>query len=471
MIAHSLLQRLEILLGPENLITGAEADPYLKERRGLFHGVTPAVVKPASTEDVAAVVRLARDTGTAIVPQGGNTGLVGGAVPDESGTAIVLNLSRMNRIRALDPDGNTMVIEAGATLAEARQAAASVNRFYPLTLAPEKFCTIGGTLSTNAGGLNVLAYGSARDFVLGLEVVLADGRIWNGLRTLRKDNTGYDLKHLFTGAEGTLGIITAAALKLFSRPRATATALFGVDTPEQALALFRRARSEAGPEVTAAEFLPLFGMKLAAAKLDRPLPRGAVCPWYVLIELNSVMDHDVGAVMRRIARGALESGEAVRAAIASGEKERARLWAYREIMSDAQGLAGTSIKHDVSVPVADVPAFIHEATEAALRTVPGCRPCPFGHLGDGNVHFNISQPEGADGAAFIGRWYEMNAAIHAVVTRFNGSIAAEHGVGRLKASLLPGVKSEVELDLMRALKRTLDPHGILNPGVVLANPH
>ncbi len=469
MTQHHLIQRIQAVVGAENLITGEQAEPYLKERRGLFHGRTSAVVKPGSTEEVAAVVKLARETLTPIVPQGGNTGLVGGAVPDESGAEIVLSMTRMNRLRAIDPDGNTMVIEAGATLAEARQAAESVDRFYPLTLAPEKFCTIGGNLASNAGGLNVLAYGSARDFVLGLEVVLADGRIWNGLRTLRKDNTGYDLKHVFTGSEGTLGIITAAALKLFSRPRATATALFGVPTPEHALAVFRRARGEAGPEVTAAEIIPLFGMELAAQKLGRPLPRGTDCAWYVLIELNSVMQHDVGAVLKRIARGALDGGEAVHCAFAEDARERAWLWDYRETMSDAQGLAGASIKHDVSVPVRDIPAFVRDATEAALRTVPGCRPCPFGHLGDGNVHFNISQPEGMDGAAFIARWHDMNAAVHDVVTRYNGSIAAEHGVGRLKASLLPGVKSEVELELMRTLKHALDPDGILNPGVVLAN--
>ncbi len=462
-----IIPKLGSLLGPDHVLTGPAMAPHLSERRGLFKGRAVAVVKPGTTEEVAAVVRIARECGVPIVPQGGNTGLVGGQIPVEQKPALILSLERLNRVRAVDPEGNTLVIEAGATLAEAHRAARKVGRFYPLTLAPEEYCTVGGTLATNAGGLNVLAYGSARDFVLGLEVVLADGRIWNGLRTLRKDNTGYNLKHIFTGSEGTLGIITAAALKLFAEPRSVETALMGVRSPEVALAVFRRTRMEAGPDVTAAEILPAFGMALAAEKLGLGMPLTGRHEWYVLIELSSVAPSGLDDTMRRIANGAREADEATECVIADSADRRRTLWSYREIMSAAQGLAGASIKHDVSVPVKDVPAFIHAATQAALETVPGCRPCPFGHLGDGNVHFNITQPEGADPDAFLAQWDAMSAAIHAVVGRFEGSIAAEHGVGRLKRDLLPGTKHAVELDLMQRLKAAFDPEGLLNPGALL----
>jgi FAD/FMN-containing dehydrogenase len=458
-MAASPLERLAAICGTDNVT----ADVDLSERRGLFHGRAAAFVKPGSTDEVSAVVKLAAELGMPIVPYGGNTGLVGGQTPDGVDNAIVLSLTRMDKVRAVDPDGNTLIIEAGATLASARRAAEGVDRLFPLSLASEETCTIGGNLATNAGGLAVLAYGSARDLVLGLEVVLADGRIWNGLRTLRKDNTGYDLKHIFTGSEGTLGIITAAALKLFARPRSIATAMVGVASPEAALAFFRTARAEAGPDVTAAELIPAFGMRLAAEKLGRAAPLKAAHEWYVLVELSSVSATGLDAVMARIVTGN-DTGESV---IASSPEMRAELWAFRETMSDAQGVAGASIKHDVSVPVKDVPAFIQAATKAALTTVPGCRPCPFGHLGDGNIHFNISQPERMDAESFIARWDEMSAAVHKVVQSFGGSIAAEHGVGRLKRDLLPGVKSETELALMRALKTALDPEGRLNPGVLL----
>jgi FAD/FMN-containing dehydrogenase len=459
----SLIDRLIALCGAANVVAGAEFD----ERRGLFHGRAAALVKPGSTDEVAAVVKLAREFNAAIVPQGGNTGLVGGGVPDATGTEIVLSLTRMDKVRAVDPDGNTLIIEAGATLAQARRAAEDVQRLFPLSLASEETCTIGGNLATNAGGLAVLAYGSARDLVLGLEVVLADGQVWNGLRTLRKDNTGYDLKHIFTGSEGTLGIITAAALKLFAPPRAIATALTGVSTPDAALALFRRARAEAGADVTAAEIIPAFGMKLATQTLKRTMPLKAEHEWYVLLELSSVSAESLDEVMFRIINGARVEGEVADSAIAKGPEERRALWALRETMSDAQAVAGASIKHDVAVPVKDVPAFIRAATQAALAAVPGCRPCPFGHLGDGNIHFNISQPECMDAESFIALWDKMNAAVHDVVGHFGGSIAAEHGIGRLKRDLLPGVKSRTEMDLMRALKTALDPENRFNPGVLL----
>lgn len=460
---NTILERLAAICGAQNVAAGVD----LSERRGLFHGRAAALCKPGSTADVASIVKLAGEWGMPIVPFGGNTGLVGGQTPEGLDNALVISLSRMDKVRAVDPDGNTLTIEAGATLAAARRAAEGVDRLFPLSLASEEACTIGGNLATNAGGLAVLAYGSARDLVLGLEVVLADGRVWNGLRTLRKDNTGYDLKHLFTGSEGTLGIITAAALKLFARPRSVATVLAGVPSPDAALAFFRRARTEAGPDVTAAEIIPAFGMQLAAKKLGRPSPLKASHDWYVLLELSSVSQSGLDDVLFRIVNGARVEGDVTESVTANSAQMRAELWAFRETMSDAQNIAGASIKHDVAVPVKDVPAFIRAATKAALAVVPGCRPCPFGHLGDGNVHFNISQPESMDAESFIARWSAMNAAVHAVVKDFGGSIAAEHGIGRLKRDLLPGIKSPTELDLMRTLKTALDPEDRLNPGVLL----
>ncbi len=459
----TLIERLAAICGPNNVAPAVD----LAERRGLFHGRAAARVEPGSVDEVASIVRLAGELQMPVIPFGGNTGLVGGQTPDGVHNALVISLARMDKVRAIDADGNTLIIEAGATLAAARRAAASVDRLFPLSLASEETCTIGGNLATNAGGLAVLAYGSARDLVLGLEVVLADGRVWNGLRTLRKDNTGYDLKHLFTGSEGTLGIITAAALKLFARPRSVATALVGVPTPDAALGFFRRARAEAGPDVTAAEIIPAFGMRLAAQKLGRPLPLKSAQDWYVLLELSSVSSTGLEDVMFRIVNGARVEGEVGESSTASSPEARADLWAYREIISDAQALAGASIKHDVAVPVKDVPAFIRAATKAAFEAVPGCRPCPFGHLGDGNVHFNISQPENMAADSFIARWNDMNAAVHEVVQSFGGSIAAEHGIGRLKRDLLPGVKGQTELDLMHALKGAFDPEGRFNPGVLL----
>lgn len=459
----NLITRLAAICGADHVAAGVE----LSERRGLFRGRAAALVKPGSTDEVASLVRLAGELQMPIVPFGGNTGLVGGQTPEDLDDALVISLIRMDKVRAVDPDGNTLTIEAGATLAAARRAAEGVDRLFPLSLASEASCTIGGNLATNAGGLAVLAYGSARDLVLGLEVVLADGRVWNGLRTLRKDNTGYDLKHIFTGSEGTLGIITAAALKLFSKPRSVATVLAGVPTPDAALAFFRRARAEAGPDVTAAEIIPAFGMQLAAEKLGRKLPLKSAHDWYVLLELSSVSSDGLDDVMLRIVNSAHVEGDVGESSMAGSLEARAILWTFREIMSDAQALAGASIKHDVAVPVKDVPAFIRAATKAALATVPGCRPCPFGHLGDGNVHFNVSQPESMDAESFIARWDDMNAAVHAVVQDFGGSIAAEHGIGRLKRDLLPGIKSQTELDLMHALKAALDPEGRLNPGVLL----
>jgi FAD/FMN-containing dehydrogenase len=465
----STLQAFGAIIGARNLLTdSADMAPYLKEWRDLFTGKARAVARPSSTKQVAALLALARESGTPIVPQGGNTGLVGGQIPVADGREIILSLGRMDKVRSIDPVSDTIIVEAGVTLSRVQDAADGVDRLFPLSLASEGSCTIGGNLSTNAGGTAVLAYGNSRDLCLGLEVVLADGRIWNGLRTLRKDNTGYDLKNLFIGAEGTLGVITAASLKLFPKPRARATAFLAVASPDQALALLHLARAEAGQQLTTFEIMPRFGVEVVLRHAPGTRdPLGAPSPWYVLMELSSPGADGLGATIERLLEAALDQGVISDAVLAASEGQQQDLWRIREAMSEVQRFEGGSIKHDVSVPVAAVPDFLAEAIALVVRMVPGCRPLPFGHLGDGNIHFNITQPEGADKAAFLARWAEINAAVHAVVSSFHGSISAEHGIGRLKKHLLPGVKDPVELALMRAIKATLDPTGILNPGAVL----
>lgn len=457
------------IVGPGNVIADAAGmHPYVVEPRDLWHGTAACVVRPGSTAEVAAIMRVAAAARTPVVPQGGLTGLVGGSTPDGSGSAVVLSLRRLGRVRSIDPDGNTIVAEAGCTLADVRNAAADVDRLFPLSLGSEGSCTIGGNLGTNAGGTGVLAYGNMRDLALGLEVVLADGRVWNGLRLLRKDNTGYDLKHLFIGSEGTLGIITAAALKLFPRPRELRTALLAVESPAAALAVFKHVRDRLGPALTACELMPRFGIDLALGHLpDVRDPFRIAHPWYVLLEYGAAGSGEDDVLLESAIADRMEAGEVADAVVARSEAERAALWKLRHGIPEAQPREGGSIKNDVSVPVASVPAFIAEATEAVHRREPGARIVAFGHVGDGNIHFNISQPAGADKAAFLGRWDEIAGAVNAVVHRFDGSIAAEHGIGRLKRDLLPGVKDPVGLALMRQMKATLDPLGILNPGVVL----
>lgn len=465
----STLQAFGAIIGARNLLTdSADMAPYLKEWRDLFTGKARAVARPSSTVQVAALLALAHETGTPIVPQGGNTGLVGGQIPVADGREIILSLGRMDKVRSIDPVSDTIIVEAGVTLSRVQDAADGADRLFPLSLASEGSCTIGGNLSTNAGGTAVLAYGNTRDLCLGLEVVLADGRIWNGLRTLRKDNTGYDLKNLFIGAEGTLGVITAASLKLFPKPRARATAFLAVDSPDQALSLLHLARAEAGQQLTTFEIMPRFGIEVVLRHAPGTRdPLAAPSPWYVLMELSSPGADGLDATVERLLEAALDQGVISDAVLAASESQRQDLWRLREAMSEVQRFEGGSIKHDVSVPVAAVPDFLAEAIALVIKMIPGCRPLPFGHLGDGNIHFNITQPKGADKAAFLARWDEINAAVHAVVANFQGSISAEHGIGRLKRHLLPGVKDPVELALMRAIKATLDPTGILNPGAVL----
>ncbi len=462
-----LLARFAEIVGARHAITApAEIAPYLSEERELYNGTSPLVLRPGSPDEVSAILRLANETGTPIVPQGGNTGLVGGQTPLHG--EIVLSLKRLDRIREVDATSNTMTCEAGVILAHAQEAAAAAGRLFPLSLGAEGSCTIGGNLSTNAGGTGALAYGVARELVLGLEVVLADGRILRNLRKLKKDNTGYDLRHLFIGAEGTLGIITAAVLKLFPRPRSVETAFIGVPSPHAALALLNLANKRAGGTVTGFELIPRIALEFAVRHAPGCRdPLRDPHPWYVLLELSSQAREGLRAAIEEILSAGADAGLVADATIAANLEQAKAFWLLRHHIADTQKYEGGSIKHDVSVPVTAVPDFIVEASAAVEAMIPGCRPCPFGHLGDGNVHFNVSQPLDADRAAFLAHWDAVNAAVFAIVARHGGSISAEHGIGVMKRDLLPGVKDPVALSLMRSLKRTLDPNGILNPGKVL----
>jgi len=464
-----VLAGLAAIVGSAHVVTDPDLlAAHLIEPRGLYRGRALALVRPDSTAQTAQVAAFCNDRNIPLVPQGGNTGLVGGQIPDSSGGEIVLSLRRMDRVREVDADANAMIVEAGVTLAGAQGAALRVDRLFPLSLASEGTCTIGGNLSTNAGGVAVIAYGNARDLVLGIEVVLADGRVINGLTKLRKDNTGYDLKNLFIGAEGTLGIITAAALKLFPNPRSMATAFVGVADPAQALRLLEIARQFAGPGVTSFELIPRIGIDFVLAHANGARdPLGARHRWCVLLEISSQMTAGVDETMAGLLQAALEGGVIEDASIAASEQQRQAFWLLREALSEVQGKEGGSIKHDVSVPVSAAPAFLARASAAVEAFVPGARVVAFGHLGDGNIHFNVSQPIGADRAAFLAQWEAVNEVVHRVVAAFSGSISAEHGVGQLKRALLGRTKDPVSLDVMRALKATLDPRGILNPGKVL----
>ncbi len=463
----ALLARFVAIVGDKHAITDPQAQgPYLVEMRDLFHGHTPVVLRPGTAAEVAQILRLANENGIPIVPQGGNTGLVGGQTPQHG--EVVLSLNRLDRIRELDPVSNTMTCEAGVTLLRAREAAAAVDRLYPQLLPSEGTCTIGGNLATNAGGTAALAYGIARSHALGLEVVLADGRVLNNLNKLKKDNTGYDLNNLFIGAEGTLGVITAAVLRLIPRPRSVETAFLGVPSPEAALDLLGLATERSGGEVTSFELMLRAGVELVlrhGAGCRDPLPQ--VHPWYVLIELSSQARSGLRGVLEEILAEGLERGLIIDATIAGSLEQAKMFWRIREMFGEVQRYEGGSIKHDISVPVAAVPAFLREADAAVTALMPGARPLPFGHLGDGNIHYNVMQPVGAEKVAFLERWDEVNAAVFEVVAKFGGSISAEHGVGVLKRDLLPKVKDAVAIELMRTLKRTLDPKNILNPGKVL----
>jgi len=468
-LADDFPARLAAIVGAKYVLTDAlDMQAHLIEPRDLWRGRARCVVKPGSTVEVAAVLALCDATGAKIVPQGGNTGLVGGQSPDASGEQVILSLARLTKVRSVDVETNTMVVEAGLTLAQAQQAAADVDRLFPLSLASEGSATIGGVLSTNAGGAAVIAYGNARELVNGLEVVLADGRVLNGLSRLRKDNTGYDLKHLFMGAEGTLGVITAAVLKLYPRPRSVETAFVGCASPRDALAFLGLAQSRTGGDLKSFELIPRIGIEfvLKHEAGSRDCLRTSH-PWYVLIELTSQSETGLDARMLALLEAAAEQGLIEDAAVAASLDQRRAFWQLRERLSWVQKHEGGSIKHDISVPIAAVPAFLEEAEMAVQRVSPGARVLAFGHLGDGNIHYNVSQPAGADKAAFLGLWSLMNDRVHDVVEAHHGSISAEHGIGVLKRDLLPRYKDAVALELMRGIKQTFDPKGTLNPGKVL----
>jgi FAD/FMN-containing dehydrogenase len=470
MSAH-LLQQLRDIVGDAAVTTNVtDMAPYLEERRGLYVGKAAAIVRPGSTAEVSAVMKLAHDTGTIVVPQGGNTGLVGGQTPDQSGEAIVLNLGRMNNLRGIDAQNNTLSVDAGVTLAAAQEAASIADRLFPLSLASEGTCQIGGNLATNAGGTAVLHYGNAQDLVLGLEIVLADGRIWDGMRGLRKDNTGYNLKQLFLGSEGTLGIITGAVLKLFPAPKSKATAIAAVPGPAAAVSLLRHVEADSGGAITSFELMPRIGIEMVTKHVPGTRdPLGAASPWYVLVELSSGGDVDlINEVLESSFASAMEQELITNAAVAQSETQASAFWQLREAMSDAQRHEGGSIKHDVSVPISNTTLFLERALQAVHAELPNIRPVPFGHLGDGNIHFNLSQPIGMDEQAFLKQWTHFNHIVHGVALGLGGSISAEHGIGQLKRDEMAGLKSDVELDLMRTLKRTLDPKGILNPGKVVS---
>jgi len=466
-IDAALLARFAAIVGQKYAITDPDLQaPYLVEMRNLFQGHTPMVLRPASVAEVAEILKLANATATPIVPQGGNTGLVGGQIPHHN--EIVLSLNRLDRIREVDATSNTITCEAGVTLQRAREAAAAVDRLYPQLLPSEGTCTIGGNLSTNAGGTAAIAHGIARSHALGLEVVLADGRVLNDLNKLKKDNTGYDLKNLFIGAEGTLGVITAAVLRLVPRPRSVETAFVGVASAQAALELLGIATERTAGGVTSFEIMTRRGIELV---LEHGVgcrdPLAAPHPWYALIELSSQQREGLRDVLEDVLAQGMAQKLVIDAAIADSIEQAKAFWRIREMFGEVQRYAGGSIKHDISVPVAAVPAFIKEANAAVAALIPGARPLPFGHLGDGNIHYNVTQPLGADKDEFLKRWDEVNAAVFAVVKKYGGSISAEHGIGVMKRDLLPSVKDAVALDLMHSLKRMLDPKNILNPGKVL----
>ncbi len=465
---QAALDALARLVGARHTLTDpALIEGRLIEPRGLYRGKALALVRPGSTEEVAKVLAFCNDAGVGVVPQGGNTGLVGGQTPDESGDQIILSTERLKSVREIDAHADVMVCEAGVTLAEAQAAALDKDRLFPLSLAAEGTCTIGGNVATNAGGVTVIAYGNARELVTGVEAVLADGRIVNALTKLRKDNTGYDVKSLFVGSEGTLGVITAVSLRLFPNPRARATAFVGLASPEKALDLLRIAREHLGGGVTSFELMARFAYDITVRHGLARAPLAGDHPWYVLIEASSQIATGFDEAFAGALEAAFEAGVIDDAVLAASLDQRHEFWKLRESIPEAQIREGGSIKHDVSVAVGDVPAFIAEATNAVEAFEPGVRVCPFGHLGDGNIHFNVSQPVGADKAAYLDRWDAMNAVVHGIVARMGGSFSAEHGVGRLKRDLLARTKDPGALSVMRALKSALDPNGIMNPGKVL----
>ncbi|MBL8524870.1 MAG: FAD-binding oxidoreductase [Betaproteobacteria bacterium] len=467
MIDSSFIERVRQIVGAAGVLTDAgDIDPYVRDWRGNYIGKTAVVVRPANTEEVAAVVKLCAQTHTPIVPQGGNTGMVGGGVPDTSGDAIVLSLKRMTRIREIDLANNAMTVDAGCILQTIQNAALENDRYFPLSLAAEGSCTIGGNLSTNAGGTAVLRFGNARDLVLGIEAVTPDGRIWNGLKALRKDNTGYDLKHLLMGAEGTLGIITGAVLKLYPKPQRTCTALVAVPSPRASVQLLATIRGAMGDRLTGFELMSRVCVDHVITHFPSTAePFEQRHDWQVLVELTDTLkDAQLEDALATSLEPAFESGLAEDAVIASSESQASALWGIREHIPEAEKARGKSVKHDISVPISRIAEFIERGDAALNAAFPNAQVICFGHIGDGNLHYNLSFP-GATPS--VEQTHAANSIVYALLDELGGSISAEHGLGQMKRDEITRHKGEVELDMMRAIKRALDPHGIMNPGKVL----
>lgn len=467
---NNFLEQCRSAIGAAYVLTdSADTATYLTDWRQRYTGCALAVIKPGSTDEVAAIIRLCNEFLVPVVPQGGNTGLVLGSVPDQSGAAIVLSLTRLNRIRVTDTINDTMTVEAGCILENVQNAAAAAGRLFPLSLAAEGSCTLGGNLATNAGGTAVLRYGNARELCLGLEVVTPQGEVWSGLGGLRKDNTGYDLRDLFIGAEGTLGIITAAVLKLFPQPKAEITALAALATPDDALRLLNLAQAHCGPALTGFELMSDVCLQLVSTHFPQmrlPFPQNY--PQYVLLELSdSESEEHANTMLENLITAALEHEMIQDAVVAASIAQSKSLWSLREHIPLAQAAEGKNIKHDISVPISRIGEFIRTTDVLLQQDFPACRMVTFGHLGDGNLHYNVSPPESASDEAFIERQGEINKVVHDSVHRFGGSISAEHGVGALKRDEILHYKSAVEMKLMHVIKLALDPLNLMNPGKVL----
>ncbi len=469
MAQDKLIEQFISIVGADNVLTsGPDMHAYLGDWRGRYRGTARCVVKPASTAEVSALVRACTAAGVAMVPQGGNTSHCGASIPDQSGEAVLVSLSRMNRIRALDAANNTLTAEAGCVLQSLQEAAFDAGRLFPLSLAAEGSCQIGGNLSTNAGGVQVLRYGNARELTLGLEVVLPSGEIWNGLRGLRKDNTGYDLKQLFIGAEGTLGIITAAVMKLFPLPQATVTGWLALASPQAAVALLGALQDAFGAMLTACELVSDVSLALVLKHIPGTQPAPAASPWHLLIELSGPGDEsELRPSLEAFLAQAMEKGDLADAVVAQNLAQARRLWSLRESISEAQKIEGVSIKHDIAVPISRIGEFVERADAALQQAFPGIRIVNFGHLGDGNLHYNQSKPAAGENAEFIAMTPRVNEVVHDIVSELGGSISAEHGIGQLKRDELLRYKSPVEMEMMRAVKRAFDPLGLMNPGKVL----
>lgn len=466
-LPSGLVDTLRTALGADRVVTdAADLEPFLIEERGLYRGEAKVVVLPRTTEEVRTLVEICAEAAVPIVPQGGNTGLVGGAVAGSG--EVLISLRRMNRILAVDPINFTMEVEAGAVLEAIHNAADDEDCLFPLSLGSEGSCQIGGNIACNAGGINVLRYGNTRDLVLGLEVVLPDGRVWNGLRSLHKDNSGYALRQIFIGSEGTLGIITRAVLRLYPKPLDRQTAFCGTPSIDDALRLLAMVRTGTGEAISAFEIISEFSLNLTCKHFGATNPIGQSCSWYVLLELTGAKPgHALREAEEEILGQALELGIITDAAIADSLEQAATIWRLRERIPEAEKLEGPSIKHDISLPASQLPQFISKAGNAVVEALKGTRFCIFGHLGDGNLHYNLSPPEGMSDQEFLGRSSDLTDIVHGIVVKLDGSISAEHGIGLHKAEALLHYKDTVELDLMRQVKTMIDPFNIMNPGKII----